>query len=128
MSRFRGKDTNPELRVRQALHSAGKRFRLHVRNLPGCPDIVLRKHRIVIMVHGCFWHAHQGCRIAHIPRTRREFWCAKFEANRARDERTKSELETLGWKVVTIWECEAKSSALTQRLLDEGLVAPMGRK
>lgn len=123
MARFRGKDTKPEVLVRRALHRAGRRFRLHVRDLPGRPDIVLPRDRTVIMVHGCFWHAHENCPIARIPNTQPEFWRGKFQANKERDERVRSELEACGWRVVTIWECEARAANLDQKLQSLGLTA-----
>ena len=112
MARFKGKDTKPEINVRKALHAAGRRFRLHRRDLPGKPDIALAKDRTVVLVHGCFWHGHQNCSIARVPKTQSDFWLAKFETNRARDERVRKALEGLGWRVVVIWECEAKSDQL----------------
>ena len=107
MSRIRGKDTEPEKLVRSALHCAGYRFRLHSKQFPGRPDIVLPKHRTVVFVHGCFWHRHKGCRFAYTPKSRVAFWNAKFEGNVERDRRNAGALRKLGWKVVTVWECEA---------------------
>lgn len=106
MARFRGRDTKPEVLVRQSLHRLGRRFRLHRRDLPGRPDIVLPRDRTAIFVHGCFWHAHEGCPSARVPKTKPEFWAAKFAGNRARDARVTAELEAMGWRVVTLWECE----------------------
>jgi DNA mismatch endonuclease, patch repair protein len=106
MSRIRGKDTKPEVRVRSALHRMGYRFRLHSRNLPGKPDIVLPKHATVVFVHGCFWHRHPGCRFAYTPKSRIEFWQAKFDRNVERHREVEEQLEELGWSVVVIWECE----------------------
>ncbi|WP_274602292.1 very short patch repair endonuclease [Sphingomonas sp. CFBP 13733] len=123
MSRFRSKDTKPEVLVRKALHHAGRRFRLHVKDLPGKPDIVLRKDRTVVMVHGCFWHQHEGCSVARLPKSNPDFWREKFALNRGRDVRVQKELEQLGWRVVTIWECEAKSPGLAQLLTRLGLVS-----
>lgn len=117
MSRIRGRDTRPEKAVRSLLHRMGFRFRLHRRDLPGSPDIVLPRLRTVIFVHGCFWHRHPGCRYAYTPRTRKSFWNAKFAANRARDRRHVRELRSLGWRVVTVWECDvAASDRLALRL------------
>ena len=101
-------DTKPEVRVRKFLHRLGYRFRLHVKSLPGTPDIVLPKHRTVIFVHGCFWHRHENCRFATTPKTRQDFWQEKFDQNMERDWSNVSELENLGWRIVTIWECETK--------------------
>lgn len=124
MGRFRSADTKPEILVRKALHAAGRRFRLHVRELPGRPDIVMRKDRCVVLVHGCFWHSHQNCPIARVPKTQSQFWEDKFATNKARDARVASELERLGWRVIVIWECEARSSTLNDRLSMLGLVGP----
>ena len=106
MSRIRGKDTQPELAVRSALHRAGYRFRLHRKDLPGRPDIVLPKYRTVIFVHGCFWHHHSGCKLAYAPKSRVVFWNKKFRSNVDRDRRNASELRRLGWRVITVWECK----------------------
>ena len=127
MARFRSKDTRPEIVVRRALHAGGRRFRLHAKHLPGRPDIVLPKDRTIIMVHGCFWHAHSGCRIARVPATRSAFWEEKFRGNRARDQRNAEALSDLGWRVITIWECEALSPALNDLLAAYGLVSPQPR-
>lgn len=108
MSRIRGKNTTPEVRLRKLLHAAGYRFRLHVRNLPGKPDIVLGKYKTAIFVHGCFWHRHEGCAGATMPKTRTEFWAAKFQGTVQRDERKRGELEKAGWRVITVWECDLK--------------------
>lgn len=106
MSRIRGKDTSPEIAVRSSLHRLGFRFRLHVGDLPGRPDIVLSGFGTVIFVHGCFWHRHKGCRYAYTPKTQTSFWEAKFAANVARDSANKKALKKLGWRVLTVWECE----------------------
>lgn len=108
MSRIRGKDTTPEMAVRSLLHGLGYRFRLHYKNLPGHPDIVLPKYRTVILVHGCYWHRHKGCRFAYTPKTRTDFWRRKFEENIKRDSQTKRRLRNLGWRIITIWECEIR--------------------
>lgn len=109
MSAIKGKDTKPEIQVRKALHAQGYRFRLHRKDLPGKPDIVLPKYKTVIFVNGCFWHRHPGCKYASTPSTNSDFWNAKFEENTARDKRNYAQLEELGWKVVVIWECETQS-------------------
>lgn len=108
MSRNRGKDTKPELLVRQYLHGRGLRFRLHVKELPGKPDIVLPKYKTIVFVQGCFWHRHSDCRYSTMPATRISFWANKFERNVANDERQQAELTAAGWKVLTVWECELK--------------------
>lgn len=109
MSGIGGKDTKPELALRKALFAKGFRYRLHVRDLPGRPDIVFPKWRSVIFVHGCFWHRHPGCKYTTTPSIRTEFWRAKFEGNVARDQRNILLLDEMGWHVAVIWECEIKA-------------------
>lgn len=117
MSRIRGRDTRPERAVRSLLHRLGFRFRLHSRELPGRPDVVLPKYRSVVLVHGCFWHRHSRCPFAYTPKSRTEFWVRKFAENVARDRRTAAALRQAGWKVVTVWECELRNpDALSHRL------------
>lgn len=111
MSRVKQADTAPEMRVRRILHRNGLRFRLHRRDLPGTPDIILPSRHTVIFVHGCFWHRHQGCSRASTPTTNAERWRLKFERNVARDGETCAALRELGWAVLTIWECELKNEA-----------------
>ena len=108
MSRIRGKDTGPELCLRSLLHRAGFRYRLHDTTLPGKPDLVLPRYRTVIFVHGCYWHRHSGCKYATTPRTRTDFWLAKFQGTVERDRRAVEELSRCGWRVITVWECELK--------------------
>lgn len=105
MAGIRGRDTEPELALRRALHRQGFRFRLHTRELPGRPDLVLPRWRAAVLVHGCFWHRHTGCRYATVPATRPEFWSAKFAGNVERDKRNHETLLTAGWRVATVWEC-----------------------
>lgn len=107
MSGIRGKDTRPEIIVRQALHRAGFRFRLHRKDLPGKPDIVLPKYHTVIFVHGCFWHGH-GCRYFKVPKTRTDFWLDKIMANAKRDRLQEDALRAAGWRVFTVWECDIR--------------------
>lgn len=116
MARIRARDTKPEMRVRRALHSAGLRYRLHAKGLPGKPDIVFPRARVALFVHGCFWHQHPdpACKLARMPKSRLEFWRPKLEGNRARDERIRVELEKLGWAVIEVWECQTKSGQLAQ--------------
>jgi len=117
MSKIRGRDTKPELKVRSVLHRMGYRFRLHRKDLPGKPDIVLPKHSTAIFVHGCFWHRHSCPNGRAMPSTNRDFWERKFAENVVRDRRNRRELTRLGWRVLVIWECQTKSvSALEQRL------------
>jgi DNA mismatch endonuclease, patch repair protein len=118
MSRIRGRDTRSEIFVRSLLHSLGYRFRLHRKDLPGKPDIVLPKHRTVIFVHGCFWHRHLGCRYAYTPKSRVEFWTNKFSANLERDAKVRHALEQAGWQVLVVWECELRDvDRLAKRLV-----------
>lgn len=108
MSRIRGKDTKPEIVVRSLLHRMGFRFRLHRRDLPGSPDIVLPRHGAVVFVHGCFWHRHARCKGATTPKSRVKFWQEKFAGNVERDKHNRRDLRRLGWKVLVVWECELK--------------------
>jgi DNA mismatch endonuclease (patch repair protein) len=109
MAAVRGKNTKPELIVRRLLHALGYRYRLHVKDLPGRPDIVFRKRRCVIFVNGCFWHQHSNCPASHLPTSRAEFWKRKLEGNKLRDQRIRKELRLAGWNVLTLWECELKN-------------------
>jgi DNA mismatch endonuclease, patch repair protein len=121
MAHIGARDTLPEVRVRSLLHRAGYRFRLHVSALPGTPDIVLAKYRTIIRVQGCFWHRHDDCRLAYVPKSREEFWRAKFESNVVRDARQRNELEAAGWLVIDVWECETRSPVTLRRVLSERL-------
>jgi DNA mismatch endonuclease (patch repair protein) len=105
MAGIRGKHTRPEVTLRRALHSRGLRFRLHDRRLPGAPDIVLPKWRAAILVQGCFWHRHEGCRYASTPATRPEFWQRKFSETVRRDQKNLARLRDQGWRVALVWEC-----------------------
>ena len=109
MSRIKGLDTKPEIAVRSLLHRMGYRFRLHRRDLPGTPDIVLPGRGAVVFVHGCFWHGH-SCKRTKMPKTRKSYWTEKIENNRRRDARKRRQLKTLEWKVGVVWECELKRS------------------
>jgi DNA mismatch endonuclease (patch repair protein) len=109
MSGIRGKNTRPELLVRKALFAKGYRFRLHRKDLPGSPDIVLPRWHVAILVHGCFWHGHRDCRYAKTPSTRTGFWAEKLEANRQRDQRDVDSLRAAGWRTLVIWECFLRS-------------------
>jgi DNA mismatch endonuclease (patch repair protein) len=106
MSGIRGRDTKPELEVRRYLHALGLRYRLHVADLPGRPDIVFPRHGAVVFVHGCFWHRHPGCRFAYQPKSNEEFWTSKFAKNIERDKRDALALTAMGWRVFVAWECE----------------------
>jgi DNA mismatch endonuclease, patch repair protein len=111
MSRIRGKHTGPEKAVRSFLHRAGFRFRLHVKSLPGCPDIVLPKYKTVVFVHGCFWHHHARCNQAVYPKRRRKFWRRKIDGAVERDKKAARLLRRAEWTVITIWECELERNA-----------------
>lgn len=108
MAGIRGKNTRPELSVRQFLHSNGFRYRIHDNKLPGSPDIVMRKYHLAIFVHGCFWHRHKGCRFATIPEQNHDKWLLKFRQNTERDQKQIEQLIELGWRVLVIWECSLK--------------------
>lgn len=118
MAKVKGKNTTPEMLVRKALFAAGFRFRLHRKDLPGCPDIVLPRHRVVVFVHGCFWHAHKGCPRSKLPGTRQEFWREKQTRNAARDAAAVQSLHDQGWRVLVVWEC-----ALRRKPGIEGIAA-----
>ena len=118
MAAIRGRDTTPELEVRRILHRLGLRFRLHRRDLPGTPDIVLPRFQTVIFVHGCFWHRHPECRFTTNPKTRRDYWEAKFSQNIERDKRNYNALGNAAWNNILVWECELRDKvALEARLL-----------
>jgi len=110
MSRIKGKDTKPEMIVRKFLFSKGFRYRLHVKNLPGKPDIVLPKYKTVIFIHGCFWHGHEGCKYFVVPKTRTDWWLNKIIGNISNDNRNAELLKLEGWRVLIIWECEIKAN------------------
>ena len=117
MSRIRSKNTSSERAVRSLLHKMGYRFRLHQGNLPGKPDIVLKKHNTIIFCHGCFWHQHRNCRRATIPKTNQDYWLPKLERNVTRFNDVRKQLESLGWRVAVIWECQTNyAQALRDRL------------
>lgn len=116
MSRIRGKDTRPEMLVRRLIHKAGFRYRLHVASLPGKPDLVFAGRKKVIFVHGCFWHMHEGCAAARMPKSRVDFWQTKLQGNRERDRRNVAALREAGWEVLTLWECELGESDLMERV------------
>jgi DNA mismatch endonuclease (patch repair protein) len=117
MRSVRRRNTTPEMIVRAAIRAAGVRYQLHVRNLPGTPDIVMFTRRIAIFVHGCFWHRHSGCRLTTTPKTRTEFWAEKFRRNQERDAAALESLRELGWQVAIVWECETKSGTYLEPLL-----------
>ena len=137
MGSIRAIDTRPEMTVRRYLHAAGLRFRLHGSNLPGRPDLVFAGRRLVVFVHGCFWHRHQGCRFATTPASRVEFWREKFRGNVARDELQRRELQEDDWHVIEFWECESRDELALDRLCwsilaidgrSGGMAAPRGNR
>lgn len=119
MSRIHGRDTKPEVIVRKYLFAKGLRYRKNDKRFPGHPDIVFPKYKTVIFVHGCFWHGHEGCRYFRIPSSNVEFWEVKIRRNRERDKKDAAELEKLGWKVITVWECRIRRKADRAEALEE---------
>jgi len=118
MSRIRSKDTKPEMLVRRFLHKNGFRYRLHVKDMPGKPDIVLPKYKTVIFIHGCFWHGHEGCKYYVVPKSRTEWWLNKIGSNITNDTNAERLLTAAGWNIIKIWECELKPSLLEQTLIN----------
>jgi DNA mismatch endonuclease, patch repair protein len=126
MSLIRAKDTKPEMIVRRLIHSLGYRYRLHRKDLPGTPDLVFPNRKAVIFVHGCFWHRHDDptCKLARLPKSRLDFWIPKLERNVERDKNNAAALRELGWRVLTIWECQLKNRTDLQVRIREFLDAP----
>ncbi len=116
MSQIKGKDTKPEMLVRKFLFSKGFSYRLHVKNLPGKPDIVLPKYKTVIFVHGCFWHGHEGCKYFVVPKTRTDWWLNKIKTNKSNDEKALILLRKELWKIIVLWACDLKSVKAEQSL------------
>ena len=121
MAKIKGKNTAPERAVRSLLHRAGYRFRIHVRGLPGTPDVVLPKYRAVVFIHGCFWHRHRNCKIATMPQSHKKFWSEKFARNVANDARHRRKLRRLGWRVVTVWSCQLRHPDLVLGKIEKAL-------
>lgn len=121
MSRIRGKDTKPEILVRQYLFSEGFRFRKNDKRYPGHPDIVLPKYRTMVFVNGCFWHGHEGCKYYTVPKSNTEFWVSKIKRNQERDRSDREELEKNGWNVITVWECQLEKKVREEALKDLAL-------
>jgi DNA mismatch endonuclease (patch repair protein) len=121
MARVKGRDTRPEMLVRRLLTAMGVRYRLHRKDLPCAPDIVMAGRRLAIFVHGCFWHGHDCARGARVPKQNRDYWQAKIGRNSARDQRTQAELEALGWRTLILWECELKDEAVLKARLTDAL-------
>ena len=124
MAKIKGKNTGPERAVRSLLHRAGYRFRIHVRTLPGTPDIVLPRHRAIVFVHGCFWHRHPNCKTASTPKSHRKFWTDKFARNVANDRKHRRQLRRLGWRVLTVWECQLRHPERVLARIQKFLPAP----
>lgn len=116
MSRIKGKNTKPEMLVRKFLHARGFRYKLHDKNLPGKPDLVLPKYKTVIFIHGCYWHKHEGCKYFVVPKTRTEWWLNKINGNVANDRKALADLKNNNWKIITIWECELKTGKAERSL------------
>lgn len=116
MSQIKGKDTKPEIIVRRYLFSKGLRYRKNDKRYPGSPDIVLPKYNTIVFVHGCFWHLHNGCKYAKIPKSNVDFWKNKLYGNKERDKRNQNILEEMGWNVITVWECQLKKDRQEQTL------------
>lgn len=124
MSRIKSKNTKPELRLRSFLHNLGFRFRVNRKDLPGKPDIVFRKYKTVIFVHGCFWHRHPNCKSASTPKSNTDFWEKKFAANVKRDRKNKEDLERMGWRVIIVWECQIRKQEDLENLV-KNRIAPL---
>lgn len=126
MARIRSKNSAPELRLRRLIHGMGFRYRLHVRDLPGTPDLVFPARRAVIFMHGCFWHRHAGCALGRLPKSRVDFWKEKLEANKSRDKSHRRKLMRLGWRVLVVWECQMKDEKRVARVVTGFLAANEG--
>ena len=118
MSMIKGKNTKPEMLVRKFLHSSGFRYRLHVKDLPGKPDIVMPKYKTVIFIQGCFWHGHEGCRYYVVPKTRTEWWLNKIAYNKINDKKVTDILHAAGWNIIELWECELKPKTIESTLIN----------
>lgn len=121
MRRVKGKDTRPEMKVRRLIHGMGYRYRLHRRDLPGTPDLTFASRRKVIFVHGCFWHRHDGCPLARMPKSKLEFWKPKLEGNKKRDKRNIETLRSSGWQVLVLWECQLKEMSKLENMIKQFL-------
>lgn len=128
MSLIRGTGSAPEMKLRRLVHRMGFRYRLHVKELPGKPDLVFPARNAVIFMHGCFWHRHEGCSLARLPKSKLEFWKPKLEANKERDLRNQRQLESLGWRVLVIWECEMSDVECVSVIIREFLQKQKGGK
>ncbi|HET6725981.1 MAG TPA: very short patch repair endonuclease [Gammaproteobacteria bacterium] len=128
MSLIRGTDSAPELKLRRIVHRMGFRYRLHVKELPGQPDLVFPSRRAIIFMHGCFWHRHSGCKLARLPKSKLDFWGPKLEANKKRDCRNQQLLKDLGWRVLVVWECEMADTTRVAKITREFLGQQQGDK
>ena len=128
MSRIKSTNTKPEILVRSYLHKNGFRFRLHVKDLPGHPDIVLPKYKTVVEVRGCFWHRHPGCKVATIPSSNTDFWLKKFSQNVDRDKRHAEEVNALGWRLIIVWECETAKKIFPPKVLADFVTSHKANK
>lgn len=128
MAGIKSRDTKPEMRIRRALHAAGYRFRVDAKGFPGRPDLIFTRKKVAILVHGCFWHQHNGCKVSHIPKTRPEYWRNKFEANKKRDLIVYEKLASMDYTVLVIWECELKDDRRIVALMEELGAPSAGRK
>lgn len=127
MSLIRGKDSAPEMTLRRLVHGMGFRYRLHVKELPGKPDLVFPSRRAVIYMHGCYWHRHEGCKLARLPKSKLDFWQVKLEGNKERDLRHQHELRELGWQVLVVWECEMTDTTRVASIVKNFLCSAEGR-
>jgi len=127
MSRIRSKDSAPELKLRSIIHGMGFRYRLHVKDLPGKPDLVFPSRRSVIFMHGCFWHRHKRCKLARLPKSNLDFWKQKLETNKKRDKTNQNKLIKQGWRVLVVWECEMKDLENVSNLVWDFLLNNGGR-
>lgn len=128
MSLIRGTGSAPEMKLRRLVHRMGFRYRLHVKELPGKPDLVFPSRCAVIFMHGCFWHRHKGCKLARLPKSKLEFWKPKLEANRVRDFRNQQQLKALGWRVLVVWECEMDDIERVSAIVGKFLRQKEGKK
>jgi DNA mismatch endonuclease (patch repair protein) len=128
MSLIREKDSTPEMKLRRLVHGMGFRYRLHVKELPGKPDMVFPSRRAVIFMHGCFWHRHEGCKLARLPKSKLDFWKPKLEANKERDILHQQQLRDLGWRVLVVWECEMVYTERVAAIVMEFLSEKEGEK
>ena len=128
MSRIRGKGSAPEMKLRRLVHGMGFRYRLHIQELPGTPDLVFPSRHAVIFMHGCFWHRHEGCKLARLPKSKLDFWKTKLQANKERDLLHQRQLRDLGWRVLVVWECEMSDPERMSAIVGDFLREQEGKK